>query len=40
MTLDEVKTLIAERGINFFLCSYVEMSGAPEGKADSGNARR
>ena len=27
MTLDEVKTLIAEEGIEFFLCSFVEMAG-------------
>ena len=32
MTLDEVKSLVAERGIKFFLCSYVEMSGAPKAK--------
>ena len=32
MTLDQVKALIAEHGIKFFLCSYVEMSGAPKAK--------
>ena len=32
MTLDQVKSLVAERGIKFFLCSYVEMSGAPKAK--------
>ena len=32
MTLDEVKTLVAEKGIEFFLCSFVEMAGAPKAK--------
>ena len=32
MTLDEVKALVAEQGIEFFLCSFVEMAGAPKAK--------
>ncbi|MDP6360835.1 MAG: type III glutamate--ammonia ligase, partial [Planctomycetota bacterium] len=32
MTLDQVKTLVEEKGIEFFLCSFVEMSGAPKAK--------
>lgn len=32
MNLDQVKTLIAEQGIEFFLCSFVEMNGAPKAK--------
>ena len=32
MNLDEVKTLVREKGIEFFLCSFVEMSGAPKAK--------
>ena len=32
MTLDEVKTLVGEKGIDFFLCSFVEMAGAPKAK--------
>ncbi len=32
MTLDQVKQIIQEKGIEFFLCSFVEMSGAPKAK--------
>lgn len=32
MTLKQVKTLIAEKGIEFFLCSFVEMAGSPKAK--------
>ena len=32
MTLDQVKALVDEQGIEFFLCSFVEMSGAPKAK--------
>jgi glutamine synthetase len=32
MTLKEVEKLVAEKGIEFFLCSFVEMSGAPKAK--------
>ena len=32
MTLDEAKALVEEKGIEFFLCSFVEMSGAPKAK--------
>lgn len=32
MTLDHVKQIIQEKGIEFFLCSFVEMSGAPKAK--------
>ena len=32
MTLDQVKSLVESRGIEFFLCSFVEMSGAPKAK--------
>lgn len=32
MTLDEVKKLVQEKGIEFFLCSFVEMAGAPKAK--------
>ena len=31
-TLADVRQLVDERGIKFFLCSYVEMSGAPKAK--------
>ena len=31
-TLANVRQLVDERGIKFFLCSYVEMSGAPKAK--------
>ncbi len=32
MNLEQVKTLVAEQGIEFFLCSFVEMNGAPKAK--------
>ncbi len=32
MTLAQVKSLVEARGIEFFLCSFVEMSGAPKAK--------
>ena len=32
MTLDQVKELVEERGIEFFLCSFVEMNGMPKAK--------
>ena len=32
MTVDEVRKLITDRGIDFFLCSFVEMGGAPKAK--------
>ena len=32
MTLDHVKNIIKEKGIEFFLCSFVEMSGTPKAK--------
>ena len=32
MTIEQVKRLVEERGIEFFLCSFVEMSGAPKAK--------
>jgi len=32
MTLDEVKVLVAESKVEFFLSSFVEMSGAPKAK--------
>ena len=32
MTLDQVKVLVEKQGIEFFLCSFVEMSGAPKAK--------
>ncbi|RKU25993.1 type III glutamate--ammonia ligase [Candidatus Poribacteria bacterium] len=32
MTIDQVKKLIEEKDIEFFLCSFVEMSGAPKAK--------
>jgi len=32
MTLAQVKSLVESRGIEFFLCSFVEMSGAPKAK--------
>ena len=32
MTLDQVKSLVNENDIEFFLCSFVEMSGAPKAK--------
>ena len=35
MTQDQVKHLVEENGIEFFLCSFVEMSGTPKGKSHS-----
>ena len=32
MTLEQVRTLVEEQGVRFFLCSFVEMSGAPKAK--------
>lgn len=32
MTLDHVKSYVSENGIEFFLCSFVEMSGTPKAK--------
>jgi glutamine synthetase len=32
MKLEEVKKLVNDQGIEFFLCSFVEMSGAPKAK--------
>jgi glutamine synthetase len=32
MTLARVKSLVEEHGIEFFLCSFVEMSGTPKAK--------
>lgn len=32
MTLDEVRQLVNEKGIEFFLCSFVEMGGSPKAK--------
>jgi len=32
MTIEQVKRLVEESGIEFFLCSFVEMSGAPKAK--------
>ena len=32
MTRDQVKRFVEEKGIEFFLCSFVEMSGAPKAK--------
>ena len=32
MNPDEVKCFVEEKGIEFFLCSFVEMSGAPKAK--------
>jgi glutamine synthetase len=32
MTLEQVEALVREKGIAFFLCSFVEMSGAPKAK--------
>ena len=31
-TLEQVKALVEQQGIKFFLCSFVEMSGAPKAK--------
>ena len=30
--LDDVKSLVKDRGIHYFFCSFVEMSGAPKAK--------
>jgi glutamine synthetase len=30
--IDDVKTLVKDRGIKYFFCSFVEMSGAPKAK--------
>jgi glutamine synthetase len=32
MTLEKARALVEEQGIEFFLCSFVEMSGAPKAK--------
>jgi len=32
MNLDQVQALVAEKGVEFFLCSFVEMNGAPKAK--------
>jgi glutamine synthetase len=32
MTLQEAKALVRDKGIDFFLCSFVELSGAPKAK--------
>jgi glutamine synthetase len=32
MTLEQVKSLVADKNIGYFLCSFVEMSGAPKAK--------
>lgn len=32
MDIDQVKALVAEKGVEFFLCSFVEMNGAPKAK--------
>lgn len=32
MTIDQVKSFVSEYGIEFFLCSFVEMSGTPKAK--------
>ena len=32
MTLDQVKQFIDKNGTEFFLCSFVEMAGAPKAK--------
>ena len=29
---DDIKSLVKDRGIDYFLCSFVEMSGAPKAK--------
>ncbi len=30
--IDDIKSLVKDRGINYFFCSFVEMSGAPKAK--------
>jgi len=32
MTLEQVKSLVTDKNIGYFLCSFVEMSGAPKAK--------
>ena len=32
MTFEKVKSIVEDRGIEFFLCSFVEMSGTPKAK--------
>jgi glutamine synthetase len=32
MTLEDIRTLVGDRQIEFFLCSFVELSGAPKAK--------
>jgi glutamine synthetase len=32
MTLEQVKSLVVDKSIKYFLCSFVEMSGAPKAK--------
>jgi glutamine synthetase type III len=32
MTIDKVKKLVRDKGIEYFFCSFVEMSGAPKAK--------
>ncbi len=32
MTLEQVKSFVGENGVEFFLCSFVEMSGTPKAK--------
>ena len=32
MTLDQVRKVVEDKGIEFFLCSFVEMSGASKAK--------
>ncbi|MDA0748298.1 MAG: type III glutamate--ammonia ligase, partial [bacterium] len=32
MNLNQVKALVKEKGIDFFLCSFVEMNGMPKAK--------
>ena len=31
-TLEDVKRLAQDQGVEFFLCSFVELSGAPKAK--------
>ena len=40
MTLDEVKALVAEQGIEFFLCSFVEMAGCTKSEGSANDAYR
>src|ERR1700687_603142 len=32
MKIDEVRKLVGDKGIEYFFCSFVEMSGAPKAK--------